>query len=214
MRARSRLCHHRSTRWLGLDNPAQKHQGLETASDLRTGTTALLTAFCNDVVMSIRRKSIALAGVATLLIGCAQTGSYAPEPITATYSLDNFSRANLQVVVRDLRAERDNSDALILAIQSQISNSLTAKATTHNRYTLTVDVIEHRSFFTYGNWNAVTRLRWRVQRVDGSLVREGQSIGEGHRSNMLGYATAKAVSQDAFDSAMADLLSSLSAVQS
>jgi hypothetical protein len=29
---------------------------------------------------------------------------------------------------------------------------------------------------------------------------------------MLGYATAKAVSQDAFDSAMADLLSSLSAV--
>ena len=28
-------------------------------------------------------------------------------------------------------------------------------------------------------------LRRRVQRVDGSLVREGQAIGEGHRSNML-----------------------------
>lgn len=101
--------------------------------------------------MSIRRKSIALAGLATLVIGCAQTGSYAPEPITATYSLDNFSRENLQVVVRDLRAERDNSDALILAIQSQISNSLAERAPTHNRYTLTVDVIEHRSFFTLGN---------------------------------------------------------------
>ena len=40
----------------------------------------------------------------------------------------------------------------------------------------------------------------------------GQAIGEGHRSNMLGYATAKAVSQDSFDAAMADLLSVLSSV--
>jgi hypothetical protein len=50
-----------------LERSAQKHRGLETASDLRTGTTALLTAFRNDVVMSIRRKSIALAGLATTL---------------------------------------------------------------------------------------------------------------------------------------------------
>ena len=75
-----------------------------------------------------------------------------------------------------------------------------------------IDVIEHRSYFTMGNWNALTRLRWRVQRGDGLLVREGQAIGECHRSNMLGYATANAVSQDSFDAAMADLLSALSSV--
>jgi hypothetical protein len=168
--------------------------------------------FCNDVAMSIRRRTIVLAGVSTLLIGCAQTASYAPKPITATYRLDNFQRGNLQVVVRDLRAERDNSDALISAIQSQISNSLTERATTHNRYTLTVDVIEHRSYFTLGNWNALTRLKWRVQRENGSIIREGVSVGEGHRSNMAGYLTAGAVSQDAFNVAMADLMSSLSAI--
>lgn len=38
-------------------------------------------------------------------------------------------------------------------------------------------------------------------------------MGEGHRSNMAGYLTAGAVSQDAFNVAMADLMSSLSAVQ-
>jgi hypothetical protein len=98
------------------------------------------------------------------------------------------------------------------AIQSQISNALPNKTTIHNHYRLTVDVIEYRSFFTLGNWNASTRLRWRVQQSNGSLVQEGVSVGEGHRSNMVGYITAGAASQDAFNVAMADLMSTLSAI--
>jgi hypothetical protein len=148
----------------------------------------------------------------TFFLGCAQTGSYAPNPVTASYRLDNFSKSNLQIVVRDLRAERSNSIELISAIQSQISNALTGMPTAHSRYTLTVDVIEHRSFFTLGNWNASTRLKWRVQEGNGSILREGVSVGEGHRSNMAGYLTAGAVSQDSFNVAMADLMSSLSAI--
>jgi len=150
--------------------------------------------------------------VCTVFLGCAQTGFYAPKPVTASYRLENFSKSNLQIVVRDLRAERSNSVELISAIQSQISNALAEKASGHNRYTLTVDVIEHRSFFTLGNWNASTRLKWRVQQANGSVLRESVSVGEGHRSNMAGYLTARAVSQDAFNVAMADLMSSLSAI--
>jgi hypothetical protein len=163
--------------------------------------------------MSGRSRAIALTGVLLLLVDCAQTTSYAPKPITTTYRLDNFSKENLQVIVRDLRAERDNSDTLITAIQSQVLNSVSGGAATHNHYKLTVDVIEHRSFFTLGNWNAPTRLKWRVQRENGSMVGDGVSVGEGHRSNMAGYFTAGAVSQDAFNVAMADLMSSLSAIQ-
>jgi len=70
-------------------------------------------------------------------LGCAQTGSYAPKPVTATYRLENFSKSNLQVVVRDLRAERNNSVELISAIQSHISNALAENASGHNHYTLT-----------------------------------------------------------------------------
>jgi len=45
------------------------------------------------------------------------------------------------------------------------------------------------------------------------MIGEGVSVGEGPRSNMAGYLTAVAVSQDAFDVATADLMSSLSAIQ-
>ena len=68
-----------------------------------------------------------MLGSATLL-GCAQTGSYGPKPVTATYRLENFSNLNLQVVVRDLRTERSNFVELISAIQSQISSALAEKA--------------------------------------------------------------------------------------
>jgi hypothetical protein len=51
-----------------------------------------------------------------------------------------------------------------------------------------------------------------VQQGNGSIIREGVSVGEGHRSNMAGYLTAAAVSQDSFNVAMADLMSSLSAI--
>jgi hypothetical protein len=75
-----------------------------------------------------------------------------------------------------------------------------------------VDVVEHRSFFTLGNWNATTRFKWRVQRENGAIIREGVAVGQGHRSNMAGYLTKGEVSQDAFDVAMADLMSSLSGI--
>jgi hypothetical protein len=51
-----------------------------------------------------------------------------------------------------------------------------------------------------------------MQQADGSVLREGISVGEDQRSNMAGYLTAEAVSQDAFNVAMADLMSSLSAI--
>jgi hypothetical protein len=112
----------------------------------------------------------------TVLLGCAQIGSYAPKPVAASFRLDNFSKSNLQIIVRDLRAERSNSVELISAIQSQISNALIERPTRRSHYTLTVDVIEHRSFFTLGNWNASTRLKWRVQQDNGSIFREGVSV--------------------------------------
>lgn len=157
-------------------------------------------------------RAAGFAACAFALGACAQTASYAPSPSSSAYAVSNFSKPDLQVIVKDARAERDESDGLVSAIQSEITSSLAGNTARRGKFLLTVDVIEHRSYFTYGNWNAVTRLRWKVQRTDGSIVGSGQAIGEGHRSNMLGYLTAKAVSQDAFTSAMSDLLSALSSV--
>jgi hypothetical protein len=58
--------------------------------------------------MRISHCAATMLASATLL-GCTQTGSYAPKRVTATYRLENLSKSNLQVVVRDLRAERSNA---------------------------------------------------------------------------------------------------------
>lgn len=144
---------------------------------------------------------------------CAQTASYAPKPLSASYELPNFSRSSTRVVVHDFRAERDNSVELVRVITDQIERAFPRTATSATPHILNVDVIEHRSFFTLGNWNAVTKLKWRVASSGGHLLGEGLANGEGHRSNMAGYLTARHVSQDAFNAAMADLFSSLATVR-
>ena len=153
-----------------------------------------------------------LAVLATLLAGCAQSVSYVPNSTAVSYRIANFSRADLRIVVNDFRGERENSDALVAAIRSEIERSLFGPAS-NRQYVLTVDVIEQRSFFTLGNWHATTRLKWRIEGSGGRIMKDGTALGEGHRSNMGGYFTAAAVSQDSFNAAMADLLSSISAVR-
>jgi len=63
-------------------------------------------------------------------------------------------------------------------------------------------VIEHRFFLRMGELELCnTASLSEFNAVNGSpVIRDSQAVGEGHRSNMLGYATAQAVSQDAFDS--------------
>jgi hypothetical protein len=79
------------------------HQAINEEAWAQERTGRLHHAHCRFEIV----RTAVLAGVA--LLGCAQTGSYAPNSVTASYRLDNFSKSNLQIVVRDLRAERSNS---------------------------------------------------------------------------------------------------------
>ena len=95
------------------------------------------------------------------LTGCAQTKQYAPQPIGTQYSLAGMPADLVRVQVNDLRAEKENFERLIQAIKGQILSALSPEKIPGNRslYNLRVDIIEHRSFFTLGNWNASTKLR-------------------------------------------------------
>jgi hypothetical protein len=59
-----------------------------------------------------------------------------PEPEEFDEIDKAYRRVELQIIVRDLRAERNNSDALVSSIQSQILNALTEKASGGNQYSL------------------------------------------------------------------------------
>lgn len=149
-----------------------------------------------------------------ILAGCAQTKQYTPEPIGTQYSLSGMPSDLVRVQVKDLRADKENSEQLIQAIKGQILSALSSEKITgiQSLYNLQIDIIEHRSFFTLGNWNASTKLRIKLIDPKNNIIGNWNAEGNAHRSNMWGYATAKAVSQDAYNIAIADMMSTLSAV--
>lgn len=148
------------------------------------------------------------------MIACAQVQQYAPKSAKSSYQLSGLPRNIVDVYVNDLRPDLSTSDVLKDVLRGQILDALSSQPASviDRRYRLTVDVIEHRSFFTLGNWNATTRFRIKLIDNTGSLVGQWDAIGTAHRSNMLGYATAEAVSKDAYNIALADMMSSLSQV--
>lgn len=146
--------------------------------------------------------------------GCAQTKQYGPQPIGTQYNLAGMPADLVRVHVNDLRAERENSGQLIQGIKGQILSALSPEKITGNRpvYNLNIDIIEHRSFFTLGNWNASTKFRIKLIDPNKNILGNWNAEGNAHRSNMWGYATAKAVSQDSYNIAIADMMSTLSSV--
>ncbi|MBN2568793.1 MAG: hypothetical protein JXB42_05125 [Deltaproteobacteria bacterium] len=155
-----------------------------------------------------------LALFIVVLSGCAQTKQYTPQPIGTQYNLSGMPADLVRVQVKDLRAERENSEQLVQGIKGQILSALSPERIDGDRpfYRLNIDIIEHRSFFTLGNWNASTKLRIKLIDSRNNIVGNWNAEGNAHRSNMWGYATAKAVSQDAYNIAVADMMSNLSSV--
>jgi hypothetical protein len=149
-----------------------------------------------------------------LITGCAQTKNYTPQPIGTQYNLSGMPDDLVRVQVNDLRAEREHSEQLSQGLKGQIMSALSQEKITGNRvlYNLHIDIIEHRSFFTLGNWNASTKLRIKLIDPKNNMVGNWNAEGNAHRSNMWGYATARAVSQDAYNIAVADMMSTLSTV--
>jgi hypothetical protein len=155
-----------------------------------------------------------LLALGVLFSGCAQTRQFTPSAAPARYQLHGLPTNIVEVQVNDLRPEQSAGDALSQVLKAQLVTALSPDpapaATTHCR--LTVDVIEHRAFFTLGNWNASTRFRARLFEASGKTLGQWEATGSASRSNMFGYATAEAVSQDSYNIAVADLLSSLTPV--
>ena len=149
-----------------------------------------------------------------VLTECTQTKQYAPQSIGTQYNLSGMPADLVRVQVIDLRAERKNSEQLVQSIKGQVLSALSPRKISGDRnlYNLHIDIIEHRSFFTLGNWNASTKLRIKLLDSKNNIVGNWIADGKAHRSNMWGYATAEAVSQDAYNIAIADMMSTLSTV--
>jgi hypothetical protein len=148
------------------------------------------------------------------LSGCATTAAHTPNPTQAKQVLRGLPASAVAVEINDLRPDIDASDATRQVLRSEVVSALSPEplADESVRFTLNIDIIEHRSFFTPGYWNASARLRARLTDSAGGVRGQWESTGSGRRSNMLGYAAAKAVSQDSYNMAVADLFSLLTSM--
>jgi hypothetical protein len=148
-----------------------------------------------------------------VISACAQTKFYTPRPATAKYYLDGLPANVVNVIVNDLRLNSDNNELasvlkmqLLAALYPQPSNQST------NRYVLTIDIIDHRSFFSLGNWNASTHFHIRLTDSMGKMLGQWEAKGSAQLSNMWSFDTAKEVAQNSYEIAISDMMSSLSQV--
>jgi hypothetical protein len=77
---------------------------------------------------------------------------------------------------------------------------------------LNIDIIEHRSFFKLGIWNASTKLRIELIDPKNNMVGNWTAAGNSRRGNLLRYQTAKEASQEAYNIAVEEMMSILSSV--
>lgn len=114
------------------------------------------------------------------------------------------------VEMQDFRSDLEESEKLQAVIFETISQALPPPASAAGAdYRLRISIVEHRSYFTLGNWNASTKLRAALVDPGGKVLKTWSAAGIGHRSNMWGYWTAESVSNDAFNIAISDLLAQL-----
>ena len=166
------------------------------------------------MLKSFKVSLFILLGACFIFDGCAQTKQYTPRSVTGNYHLAGLPSNVVAVQVNDFRPDSTLSDGLHNVLKGQVMASLSSEPSQElsKRYILSVDIIEHRSFFTLGNWNASTHFRIKLADESGKILGQWDARGTAQRSNMWGYATADAVGQDSYNIAVSDMMSILSAV--
>lgn len=166
--------------------------------------------------MKLQNSKLLVALAALILsYGCAQTMQPTPEPVSSNYRLEGLPYDLVKVKAQDFRLNKEGSEGLALVLQQTIEAALSPRSVPGAKgiYNLKVDIIEHKAYFTFGNWNGITRLRASLLDSTGRTWGRWEARGDAHRSNLAGYDTARAVANDAYRAALADLMSQLSGVR-
>lgn len=104
--------------------------------------------------------------------GCANTKYYTPRPDETNYYLDGLSANIMEVIVNDRRPNPDHDNGLANVLKMQLWSALYPQPSNQltNKYVLIVDIMDHHSFFTLGNWNASTLFRIRLVDSMGKML--------------------------------------------
>ena len=137
---------------------------------------------------------------------CSTTKNFKPNIISnSNMVLENLPLQKTTIIVNDKRLAKADDD-IAICMQEQLTQALSKKDTLNDQtYTLTIDIIAYKSFFTFAEWNAELALT--VNLKENNTTAGSWEIEEtAKRSNVKGYTTAKEVSQDVYEKAVAKLI--------
>lgn len=163
------------------------------------------------------RFRIPLAFAAVLLplfigAGCVQTEQNALQPVFHTDRFAGLPEDIVEVQVYDLRPGTVADDGLKDLLRGQVVAVLGEEpaAESRQRYRLSIDIVEHRSFCAAGNRHGCTRLQLKLLAGTGALLQRWDLLGSAERPE--GNSTEETVTLASYNLAVADLIATLSRV--
>ncbi len=148
-----------------------------------------------------------------LIASCSTVKYVTPQVVKTNLSLNNLHASNTKINVVDYRLGK-HTDDVRTGIYTQLMQLLSQEnSISGHTYTLTVDVIEYKSFFTYSKWHGEISLKVRLTMETGEILGSWDIAETTERFNMWGYNTAQEVSQEVYEKALSKLIASINQVQ-
>jgi hypothetical protein len=165
-------------------------------------------------VHTIGRVLFGILVVTTFAAGCAETRQYATRLPGTIYQLPGIPANIVDVQINDLRPDNEAADGLKDILKGQVTTAFSSREVeqSRNRYTLIIDIVEHRPFLRDDNWISTTWLRIKLLDRRGKCFEQWQAMGLAQSSRAWGLVKAESVSQDSYEMALAYMMSSLSQV--
>ena len=141
-----------------------------------------------------------------LFISCSTVKHYTPN--IENFNVDNsvnIPHDSINLIVNDLRGDNiDQTKSIIAHIVLSSLNNLQNNFNNKNTI-ITIDIIEHRAFFTFMRWNAETIIKLNISN-ENSIIIEQTINANDSIFNTGGYRSAERVAQKSFEKAMNDLM--------
>jgi len=137
-----------------------------------------------------------------LFFSCSTVKYYTPN--TVNFNVDNsvnIPHDSINLIVNDLRG--DNIDQTKNTIANIVLYSL--NNLNKGKLIITIDIIEHRAFFTFMRWNAETILKLNISNENSLMIEQAINASDS-MFNTGGYRSAERVAQKSFEKAMNDLI--------
>ncbi len=142
-----------------------------------------------------------------LLAGCSTVHTAAPPEVEPLPPLVGWPQGAIALTIEDLRPTKDETEALVQTIEGTIRVWLRESTVPSDRYAMRIQILGYQAAAETGQpyWYGTTAFLVTVTDPTGNRVREWQILGRARKWNWWGYGTARAVAQESFQLAMAQL---------